>query len=96
MQKNDKNMHTSAEQKLSDMQRTKEYPVIDRKTLKDFDALSVKMWVEEHELWWQGCSVPMQKAFLKTPSKKAQFYCALIYFFIKFLSAVNVLSLGSL
>ena len=50
MQKNDKNMHTSAEQKLSDMQRTKEYPVIDRKTLKDFDALSVKMWVEEHEL----------------------------------------------
>jgi len=49
-QKNDKKTTASAEQKLSDMQRTKEYPVIDRKTLRDFDALSVKMWVEENEL----------------------------------------------
>jgi len=51
MKKNtDKISFPSAEQNLKNMQRTKEYPVIDRKTLKDFDALSVKMWVEENEL----------------------------------------------
>lgn len=49
-QRNFESKNPSAEQKMRDMQRTKEYPVIDRKTLKDFDALAVKMWVEENEL----------------------------------------------
>ena len=40
----------SAEKNLKDFNRTSEYPVVNRESLKDYDALQVKRWVEENEL----------------------------------------------
>jgi len=44
------NKQNPIEKKLADMQQKSEYPVVNRSTLKDYDALRVKRWVEEHEL----------------------------------------------
>ncbi len=41
---------SSAEKNLKDFNRTSEYPVVNRASLKDYDALEVKRWVEENEL----------------------------------------------
>ena len=35
---------------LKDFNRTSEYPVVNRASLKDYDALKVKQWVEQNEL----------------------------------------------
>ncbi len=40
----------SAEKNLKDFNRKSEYPAINRASLKDYDALQVKRWVEENEL----------------------------------------------
>ena len=40
----------SAEKKLKEFNRKSEYPVVNRASLKDYDALQVKRWVEENEL----------------------------------------------
>ena len=41
---------TSADKNLKDFNRKSEYPVVNRASLKDYDALQVKRWVEENEL----------------------------------------------
>ena len=50
-QKNRQNKEVhSAEKNLKEFNRKSEYPAVNSETLKDYDALKVKRWVEEHEL----------------------------------------------
>ncbi len=40
----------SADKNLNEFNRKSEYPVVNRASLKDYDAMQVKRWVEENEL----------------------------------------------
>lgn len=48
--KKEKKQIASVDKNLKDLNRKGEYPVVNRASLKDYDALQVKRWVEENEL----------------------------------------------
>ena len=48
--KTEEKRENSIEKNLKNLSRKSEYPVVNRATLKDYDAMKVKQWVEENEL----------------------------------------------